>query len=169
VVRRRCKGEYEAGAFKVLADAVKQMIKDFKKMEAPFLEEHPMPLDMHRRRKSNTSRRRSREYGVSGSGGESGKHWGEKGERDEEGGDDYFNTTYKTKGIGHRLLWLRKRGKAMTLTEQLAWVQTRRIARQTTDIAAATTWLVRAVQDLDQKVDELEMRLGRSNGARRGD
>ena len=41
MVRRRYKGEYDEGAFKVLADSVRHMIRELKELEEPFLEYPP--------------------------------------------------------------------------------------------------------------------------------
>ena len=41
MVRRRCRSEYEEGAFKNLSDSLRHMIRDFKRLEEPFLERVP--------------------------------------------------------------------------------------------------------------------------------
>lgn len=41
MVRRRYRGEYDEGAFKVLSDSIRHMIRQFKTLEEPFLERRP--------------------------------------------------------------------------------------------------------------------------------
>lgn len=47
--------------------------------------------------------------------------------------DDYYNTNYRAVTLGERIIWLRTRGKVLSLAQSLSRVQTRRIARQTLD------------------------------------
>ncbi len=181
MVRRRCKGEYDKAAFKVLAEAVRHMIKQFQDLERPFLEDHALTdkveddgtrirsrreyakygLDSDRFYRRDGSRRRERRSGAEKQ--HSGRDW--SGEEM----DEHYVTNYDATGLGHRLLWLRKKGKAQELSDKLSRVQMSRITRQTTDIAVATHYLARAMQDLDEKVSGMEARLNRVVGVGRAE
>lgn len=103
-VRRRCRGYYEDGAMDLLYSGVKGMIRDFKRLEAPFL----VPARDGDEKAA---------YAL-----------------DAEEPRDYYNTNYRHITLRERFIWVRERGGFIELSESLSRVQTRRIARQTTDI-----------------------------------
>ena len=109
LVRRRHKGEFDEGAFSVLATEIRHMIRDFKTLERPFLL-HP---DGRHGRYDRESK-----YAV-----------------DTPDPDDYYDTQYKSFGTAQRFRWLRTRGSIVNLEKRLGLIQTRRIAKQTADIA----------------------------------
>ena len=104
-VRRKCRGEYEEGAFRILTDSVRHMIKDFHKLEEPFLEDDDAGPD-------------SPEKGV-----------------DRPNLSDYYEVRYRRMGLSQRIAWLRERNQVIELASRLSRIQTRRVARQTADIA----------------------------------
>lgn len=57
----------------------------------------------------------------------------ENGDDDYE--DDYYLCNYSAVTLPQRFAWLHLRSRTMALSERLTKVQTRRIARQTTDVA----------------------------------
>lgn len=82
------------------------MIRDFKRLEEPFLDNPPDLYD------------RDGKYAL-----------------DQADPEDYYDTRYKRMGFSERYLWLRTRGHIVALEKRLALIQTRRIAKQTADIA----------------------------------
>lgn len=107
------------------------MITSFKDLEGPFIE------GTHPARKNRPGRQQERE-----------REWerekeGFKGRlsngRAEKGAfavdDDYFMDDYGASTFRQRWLWLYRRRKFADLSQRLTSVQTRRIARQTSDLA----------------------------------
>lgn len=123
MIRRRCRGQYDEGAFHVLYLGVRQMLDDIRALEAPFRVDSEGYGNM--RGVKNGKRR----------GGRSEK---EKRLEDGEAGDledDYYMVDYEARTLGQRWAWLHTRSRAITIADRLNRTQTRRIARQTTDIA----------------------------------
>lgn len=106
LVRRRHRGEFDEGAFSVLANAIRHMIRDFKRLEEPFLDNPPDYYD------------REGKYSL-----------------DQADPEDYYDIRYKHMGLRERYRWLMTRNGIVALEKRLALIQTRRIAKQTTDIA----------------------------------
>lgn len=126
-IRRRCHGIYQEGAFHVLYIGVRSMIQEFKRLEAPFRDDEDDDGRYNPRKRAG--RRGSARF-------EKDRRL-ENGDGDEKDGteDDYYMSTYSAKSLKRRWLWLYRRSAVLAMTERLSRVQTRRIARQTTDIA----------------------------------
>ena len=161
-VRRRARNVelYDEGGFKVLADSIKHMIRDFKTLERPFLvEEHDAyrtwwgyeePIDNQgeergmrggdgRSRRGSRKRRSRSSYGGR-DGGEhayAGNSHAEKGRlrRGHPYEDDYYATDYCKVGLVHRYIWLKERTKVVDMLEAVSRVQTRRIAKQVCELS----------------------------------
>ena len=82
------------------------MIKEFKALEEPFLDN---PRDYYDRE---------------------GKY-----DLDQADPDDYYDTKYKKLGLSQRIQWLRSRTSVINIEKRLSRLQTRRIAKQTADLA----------------------------------
>ena len=91
----------DARAARVFADTVKEICKQFKSIEAPFLRPD---LDLG---KGNEHFSGGREYGIAEFGG--------------------FQGDYEAVSIYHRFRWLRKKGQCIDLLDTLQRLQTRRI------------------------------------------
>lgn len=137
-VRRKCRGEYDEAAFVLLSDSVKHMIRQFKKLEEPFIKEADREKGYHGVQKADAQ-------------------------------EDYYNTNYKSPNLWQRISWVRTRSQVLALGDRLSRVQTRRIARTTTDIGIDTRYLTRTIQDLEDRVASMENRLSRIAGTRRSD
>ncbi|KAL9087473.1 MAG: hypothetical protein Q9159_003610 [Coniocarpon cinnabarinum] len=106
LIRRRHRGQFDEGAFFVLANSVRHMIRDFKALEDPFLDH---PRDYYDRE---------------------GKY-----DLDKADPDDYYDTNYRSLGLQQRILWLRRKGRVVEIESRLARLQTRRVAKQLADLA----------------------------------
>ena len=102
-------------ALKAMSIAIKHMIRDFRKLERPFLR---YPDDDPDWRKST--------------------HGNETGYSDDEWHDDvtnfYFHPDYKQCGIAERLSWLKTKTNVQSMSESLAKLTIRRIGIQMTYI-----------------------------------
>lgn len=104
-LRRRCRGQYEEGAFDVLAFGIREMVREFEGVEQAFLRPEFRVQD-------------------------------EKGLYSNQDPDDVYEFQYKRSyGLSDRWLWLRRRGRVKDISMRLQALQTRRIARQTKDLA----------------------------------
>lgn len=101
--------------------AVKHMLRSFKIIEKPFI------LD--------TRGERNHPYLYSPRQNPFAAEKGFASARErEEDIDDYYNTEYCEPSLYQRLIWIRRRGSVLAMFEKLSRVQTRRIARTTTEI-----------------------------------
>lgn len=102
-------------ALKAMSIAIRHMIRDFRKLERPFLRYPDDDLDW---RKST--------------------HGDETGYSDDEWRDDmtnfYFHSDYKQCGIAERLSWLKTKTNVQSMSESLAKLTIRRIGIQMTYI-----------------------------------
>lgn len=70
-------------------------------------------------------------------------------------------------GLGLRWRWVRKKREAISLSESLSRVQTRRIARQTAGMSMCMNRMIGLMEEVEDKLEVVEHRLGRSSGVRR--
>ena len=113
----------EGGPTKVMNDAVKDLIKDFKKYEAPFL------ITRH-----------------------------EGTEKDLEWSFDATQRYYRC-DFGHRIRWLRVKGKVDSVAVKLNLLQTRRIAVEVTEAHFMMTDMMGLVRDSEDRLAAIERRL----------
>lgn len=101
------------------------MIKEFENLERPFLKPELRGYD-------------------------------EKGYYAHQHPEDVYEGQYKRVFyIKDRYLWLRRRSDARSIAERLTRVQTRRVARQTKDLAVDTRYIIRSVQDIQDRLESM--------------
>lgn len=163
--------QLDASTIKTMSDAVRHMIKQFQALEEPFLE----PGEEGIRQMGS---RRPRKRGESGSPyytheAYNSPSYEKRGRSANEDDDDetfwpqrvrYCNFT-----LHKRLQWLRRKGKAQQLFEQLSRMQTRRTAQQVGGIALMMNDFAGTISRLDKSVAEIEDRVHRVVGIRRVD
>ena len=161
-VRRKSRGIeiYDEGGFKILADTIKHMIRDFKRLERPFLVDDQ---DAYRTwwGFEDPQDPREEEGGIRGGDGRSGRGSRKRRSRsthDTRGGgghgyagypnreksrprrghsheDDYFATDYCKIGPVKRYIWLKERTKVVEMLEAVSRIQTRRMAKQVCELS----------------------------------
>ncbi|KAF2236701.1 hypothetical protein EV356DRAFT_497568 [Viridothelium virens] len=194
-VRRKTRGIelYDEGGFKVLADAVKHMIRDFKRLERPFLVEDSVayrtwwgyedPNDFRgekeegirggdgRSRKGSRKRRSRSSYDTRDGGGHAyaGNPDGEKGRnrRGHPHEDDYYATDYRKIGLVQRYIWLKERSKVVEMLESVTRIQTRRMAKQVCELSILMADMERRGRQSNETMLNMEERLSRVVGVRR--
>jgi len=161
--------QLDGATIKTMSDAVRHMIKEFQALEKPFLE----PGEEWIRQVGS---RRSRRRGESSSPYYTHEAYSspsyEKRARsaNEDNEDDEFwpqRVRYCDFTLLRRMQWLRRKGKAQNLFEQLSRMQTRRTARQVGGIALMMNDFAGTISRLDQSVAEIEDRVHRVVGVRR--
>ncbi|KAF2493958.1 hypothetical protein BU16DRAFT_60559 [Lophium mytilinum] len=128
-------------ALRVMREAIKHMIRQFRNLERPFL------------RDSAGVAREEKGYA----------------DEDEVEWPDYYRNDYKECGFRERFVWLRRKNDVVTLLASLSRVETRRIAKEVGDVAMIVRELARDLADMQDSVYGLEQRLSRVVGIRRVD
>lgn len=161
--------QLDSATIKTMSDAVRHMIKQFQALEKPFLEPGEEGI-------SNS--RRSRRRGDSSSPYYTHEAYKsppyEKRSRsaNEDHDDESFwpqRVRYCDFTLHRRFQWLRRKGKAQRLFEQLSRMQTRRTARQVGGIALMMNDFGGTISRLDESMGGVEDRLHRVVGVRRVD
>ncbi|KAF2090917.1 hypothetical protein K490DRAFT_62249 [Saccharata proteae CBS 121410] len=136
----RLGGDGDDIATKVMRDAIRHMISEFRGLERPFLKDDD-----------------GRRY-----------HDVRNGEGfAEEDEDDYYLSEYRPCGLRERWLWLRSKGDVEHLFGALTRLETRRMAKEVGEATLVLSRLGRDLQDVDDRLYELEQRLSRVVGIRR--
>jgi hypothetical protein len=113
----------EGGPARVINDTVKDLIREFKIYEAPFLvTRHP-------------GREKELEWSF-----------------------DATQRYYKC-DLGHRIRWLRVKGRVMDIAVKLQWLQTRRIAVEVTEQGFMMRDCMGLVRECEERLDGIERRL----------
>ena len=175
--------ELDEVTLKTMGDSIKRLIKSFRELERPFLEDGEAGIDdaiNHRRgsRRRNSSSDPPRySHGAYASPPEKkrarSKHDGDGHlvtEKDEE--DDMFwaqRTNYASFTVKRRLQWLRRKPQAQRMFDTLARVQTRRIARQVGGMALCMHVYGQGTLELKEAVQRIDERMNRVVGVRRVD
>jgi hypothetical protein len=167
--------QLDAATIKTMSDAVRHMIKQFQALEKPFLEPGEEGIRQvgsrrSRRRGGSSSPYYTHEAYNSPSYEKRSEKRARSANEDEE--DDAFwpqRVRYCDFTLHRRLKWLRRKGKAQQLFEQLSRMQTRRTARQVGGIALMMNDFAGTISRLDQSVAEIEDRVHRVVGVRRVD
>lgn len=161
--------QLDSATIKTMSDAVRHMIKQFQELERPFLEPGEEGI-------RQVSSRRSRRKGESSSPYYTHEAYNspsyEKRSRSANEDDDEENfwpqrVRYCDFTLHRRLKWLRRKGKAQKLFEQLSRMQTRRTARQVGGIALMMNDFAGTLSKLDESVAGIEDRVHRVVGVRR--
>lgn len=173
--------ELDDTTLKTMSDSVKSLIKRFRELERPFLEEGEAGIDDAVKHRRNGRRRNSSvdlpRYAHAAYASPSEKNR-DRSSHDRDGHlatdkddeDDAFwaqRTKYASYTFSRRLKWLRRKPQAQSMFETLSRMQTRRIARQVGGIAICMHEYglgTREVQDTIRRIDE---RVSRVVGVRR--
>ncbi|KAF2707252.1 hypothetical protein K504DRAFT_458692 [Pleomassaria siparia CBS 279.74] len=174
---------------KIMRIAIRDMIKQFRHLEAPFL--NPEFQNADTGAWSNTPTRttatassypprhhhhhhhhyQSQQYG--GSGREKDGTW--QSEREDDDEDDHLQRSnrmgmeYRKCSLRERWLWLRRKDKVTTLSEALSRIEVRRIAHEVGTVSLMVGDIGRDLEGVREGVARLEERLGRVVGIRRVD
>lgn len=166
--------ELDDATLKTMADSIKRLIRSFRDLERPFLEDGENGIDdavNHRkggrRRKSSTDLPRYAQ-GVFTSPPEKGRARSEY-ERDEDDDDVFWaqRTNYASYTFVRRMQWLRRKPRAQNMLETLSRVQTRRIARQVGGMAICMHEYGQGTLELRETVRRIDDRVNRVVGVRR--
>ena len=159
-----------------LQDVLRHLSKRFKTLEQPFLWENNAS---GARRSRSTIYPQARESGAweddqkvdrrSSRVAPHGRHRATDDDDDDDDrewarGHDYADIT-----LAKRFVWLRRRAEAVSLTESLSRLQTRRIARQIGEVTVALYEYGSMIEDMRHDVDSVSARLNRVVGIRRVD
>lgn len=162
--------QLDSATIKTMSDTLRHMIRQFQDLEKPFLEPGEEGI-------RQVSSRRPRRKGESSSPYYTHEAYNspayEKRSRSaNEDGDDEENfwpqrVRYCNFTLHRRLKWLRRKGKAQKLFEQLSRMQVRRTARQVGGIALMMNDFAGTMERLDDSVAGIEDRVHRVVGVRR--
>lgn len=171
--------ELDEMAVRTMQDSVRHLIRRFKQVERPFLEngsnytDPPTSARRQRRRSGNMSPY----YGDSPwdyeKGGGNGRRMAAAAfasEEEREGevvysiAPQYCNIT-----LAKRFVWLRYRSEALGLMQSLSRVQTRRIARQVGEVVVALHEYGNVFEEIRGDVGDVSGKLNRVVGIRRVD
>jgi hypothetical protein len=117
----REEADEETVSNRVMRDAVRHMIRTFRKLERPFLEDSDPRSGLHGRSTRNESGWNTEGYGY-GYGA------------DEEEDLDYSRTMYRNCGLKERFIWLRTKKSIIRLSGGIQRLETRRIAKEMGEI-----------------------------------
>lgn len=127
---------------RVMREAVRNMIRDFRALEQPFLRD-----DVESRFR-DPHVRNGEGYAPS----------------DDE---EYYKTEYRTTGYRERWLWLNRKGAVVDMMSQLSRLETRRIAKEVGEACLIVRGMERDFQVMDDRIWNLEQRMSRVVGLRR--
>lgn len=175
--------ELDEVTLKTMGDTIKRLIKQFRQLERPFLEDGEDGIAdavNHRRgsRRRNSSVDPPRySHGAYASPPEKARARSEYDrdgnlvmDKDEE--DDAFwaqRTNYANLTLKRRLQWLRRKAEAQQMFETLSRVQIRRVARQVGGMALCMHAYGQATVELKETVQRVDERVNRVVGVRRVD
>lgn len=154
-----------------LTEVVRRLTKRFKKLEQPFLRQNDAA---GRRRPRESGYPYARESGsweddIKGGRREARRKSRHVDEDDDEDDDDISGNDYCDITPAKRFVWLRRRSEAISLTESLSRVQTRRIARQVGEVTVALYQYGAMIEDIRDDLEDVTGRLNRVVGIRRVD
>ena len=165
--------QLDAATIKTMSDAVRAMFKQFQALEKPFLE--PGEEGIQQATGNSSSNRRSRRRGDSASphythGAYRSSSYEKKRARGPSDNEDYDDdgdafwpqrVRYCDFTLHRRFQWLRRKGTAQELFEDLNRMRTRRTARQVGMIALMMTDFAGTMARMDESLGEIEERLQR--------
>jgi hypothetical protein len=165
--RRRSKGlplpRLDDLTIRSMQDTLRHLSRRFKTLERPFLDQSSVP---GRRRYRKSFSPNQRDTWDSEKGLRSQERALDKDPDDEDDprtqGDVFCNIT-----LGKRILWVRQRSDALAIMEAVSRLQTRRTARQVGEIAVALYEYGDTIEDLDESMQEIEVRFSKIVGIRR--
>lgn len=164
--------ELDQQTLRTMSDAIKHLIKNFQYVEAPFLEPGEQGIQQASHRRSN--KRRGEEstspyYTHSAYNSPPYEKRPRSQSRDRDDDDEFWpqRVTYSRFTWWKRMKWLRRKPNAQRLFEQLARLQTRRIARQVGGMAMVLHQYGGSLQEVDESINRIEDRLHRVVGVRR--
>ena len=176
--------ELDEITLKTMSDTIRHLIKQFRDLEKPFLEEgergiNDAPNHRKRARRRNSSLSPPNyEHAAYSSPPEKNTSRGRSNhdrdyitEKDEVEEDAYWaqRVHYADFTLKRRLLWLRKKTEAQALFETLSRVQIRRIARQVGGMTVLMHEYGCGTMELNEVVRRIDERVGRVVGVRRVD
>jgi len=157
---------------RTMSDAIKHLIKTFQHIESPFLEPGEQGIQQASHRRSN--KRRGEEstspyYTHSAYNSPTYEKRPRARSRSPDDDDEFWpqRVTYSRFTWWKRMKWLRRKPSAQKLFEQLARLQTRKIARQVSGIAMVLHQYGGSLQEVDESINRIEDRLHRVVGVRR--
>lgn len=173
--------ELDEVSLRTMGDVVKHLIKRFRELERPFLEDGSggiadLPNHRPRARRRNSSPSPPR-YTHAAYGSPSEKHPKaktnhERDQMDDEADDDMYwaqRTKYAKYGLMSRLRWLAKKSEAQYLFETLSRVQIRRIALQVGGVSIAMHIYGIESMNMKETIQRIDDRVNRVVGVRRID
>jgi hypothetical protein len=121
----------------VLKNTVRHMLRNFRNLERPFVAyEHEI------------KRRASRKLSE---GDWDMERYPDNYGDDSDGGESIFSAAYKECGLKERFIWLRTKGKVMSLSDGLQKIQTRRIATELGQVYVYASFFVLSTRCIDWK------------------
>lgn len=173
--------ELDEVTLKTMGDTIKRLIKSFRELERPFLEDGEAGIDNavnHRRsgrRRDSSSGPPRYSHGAYASPPEK-RH--SRSEYDREGNlvmekddeDDAFwaqRTNYANFTLKRRMQWLNRKAKAQQMFEMLSRVQVRRTARQVGGMAICMHEYGQGTLELKDTIQRIDERVNRVVGVRR--
>lgn len=170
--------ELDEVTLKTMGDSIKRLIRSFRELERPFLEEGEAGIDdalKHRKSKRRNSsvelpRYAQEAYGSPREKSRARSRYGRDGYNDKDDDDDLFwaqRTNYATYTWGRRMKWLRRKPQAQSMFETLSRVQTRRIARQVGGMAVCMHEYGQGTMELRETIQRIDERVTRVVGVRR--
>lgn len=173
--------ELDEVTLKTMGDSIKRLIRSFKDLERPFLEDGEGGISDEinnqrgNRRRNSSSDPPRYSHGAYASPPEkhrSRSEYDREGDlvKDKERDDDVFwaqRTDYADFTFMRRMDWVRKKPQARELFETLSRVQTRRIARQVGGMAIGMHQYGQSTMELKDMVQRVDERVNRVVGVRR--
>ncbi|KAI9807230.1 MAG: hypothetical protein M1825_005948 [Sarcosagium campestre] len=132
----------DIGSLRVLNNTIKDLLREFKRLERPFLIE-------------------SLGGGGGSSSGRRRRHATTDADSEPKVADDVVPQGYYRCDLAHRLVWLRSKNEVMDIGQRLERLQTRRIAREVTQSQMAIYEILRSVRGLDDGFAAIQDRLRR--------
>ena len=160
-------------SIKSMNETVKMLMKRFQEMERPFLssEDAASVEELKHRGKNGNGRRKS------GSGSQYYEHaaYGLPGDRrkrlsrDEEDDGPFvpLPALYGNFSFAHRLAWIRRKGEAQQLWEDLSRIQIRRMGRQVTAMSVLMDDFGGVTSQIQDDVGRIDQRMNNIVGVRR--
>lgn len=173
--------ELDEVTLKTMGDSIKRLIRSFRELERPFLEDGENGIDdaiSHRKgskRRNSSSDLPRYSHGAYTSPPEKNRARSEYDrnghlvtDKDEE--EDAFwaqRTSYASYTFKRRMQWLRRKAQTQNMFETLSRVQTRRIARQVGGMAICMHEYGQGTMELRETVRRIDERVNRVVGIRR--
>ncbi|TKA33248.1 hypothetical protein B0A50_00801 [Salinomyces thailandicus] len=187
--------ELDEVTLRTMGDVVKQLLRKFKELERPFLEDGEWGVagvegreERRRRRRRREERSMSPSWNEKGGGGDRSRsrteherggrrlsRYGmeryEDDDQDDPDGERFWaqRVRYADYGFGRRLRWLYKKPQAQQLFETLSRVQLRRMARQVGGLSVLVHEYGGSTLHVQEAVRRIDERVARVVGVRRVD